>query len=133
MRFVSTAFGIIVAIGLPAGAHAGQDPMLAPAPWSIAPPVAVTSSQSWRAPLLSHDANPSPGSSSALANGFSHPLRYGIGTEWAVRAAAVALNVKASVSNVGRYTGDVGQQAAAWQESLPPPINIKTGTSQTAR
>lgn len=132
MRFVSIAFGLIVAIGLPVGAHAGQDPILAPAPWSIAPPVAVAKSQSWRAPLLSNEANPSPGPSSALANGFSHPLRYSLGTEWAVRAAAIALHARPSVANGPRYsTSDVGQQSAAWQKSLPAPIDIRTGSSQT--
>ena len=133
MRFVRISFGLLVAIGLPLGAHAGQDPTLAPAPWSIAPPVAVAKSQSWRAPLLSNEANPSPGPSSALANGFSHPLRYSLGTEWAVRAAAIALHPRRSVANGRRYsTADIGKQAAAWEESLPPPIDIRTGTSQTA-
>jgi hypothetical protein len=133
MRFVSIAFGLIVAIGLPIGAHAGQDPVLTPGPWNITPPaVAAATNQSWRAPLLSNDANSSPGTSAALANRFNHPLRYSIGTEWAVRAAAVALHARASVANGARYTGDIGQQAAAWQEALPPPIDIRTGTSQTA-
>ena len=133
MRFVCIAFVLVVAIGLPVGAHAGQDPLMAPAPWRIAPPVAVAENQSWRAPLLSNDAKPSPGTSAALANGFNHPLRYSIGTEWAVRAAVVALRVRGHVANGQRYTtGDADQQAATWQDPLLPPIDIKPGTSQTA-
>lgn len=133
MRFVSIAFGLIVAVALPAHAYAVQDPMLAPAPWSIASPVAVAKNQSWRAPLLSNDAKPSPGTSAALANGFNHPLRFSIGTEWAVRAAAVALRVRGHEANGQRYTtGDADQQAANWQGPQLPPIDIRTGTSQTA-
>jgi hypothetical protein len=107
MRFVCIAFGLIVAIGLPVGAHAGQDPILAPAPWSIAPPVAVAENQSWRAPLLSNDAKPSPGTSAALANGFNHPLRYSTGPSgrYALRLSRFA-------------SGDTWQMASATRPEM---------------
>jgi hypothetical protein len=133
MRSISIAFGLVVAIALPVAAHAAQDPILAPGRWTVAPPIAATQNPSWRTPLLSHVADPSPGPSAVIANGFSHPLRYSIGTEWAVRAAVVALQATGHVtSGQRRTTGDSAQQAAVWPEPLLPPINVKTGSSQTA-
>lgn len=132
MRFVCTAIGLVVALTVPVCANAGQEPALAPAPWSISPQPFVQN-QSWRAPPLLRTASPSPGTSAALADGFSHRLRYSLGTEWAVRAAVVALQATGHVTSGQRdTTGDIGQQAAAWHDPLWPPINIKTGSSQTA-
>jgi hypothetical protein len=133
MRFVSIAFGLAVAVALPLSANAAQDVVLAPGPWSISPPVSTTRNLSWRAPLLSRDVDPSPGPSATLASGFSHPLRYSIGTEWAVRAAVIALQATGHATSGQRSTtGDSGQHAAVWSEPLMRPIDVRTGSSQTA-
>jgi hypothetical protein len=133
MHFVSIAFGLAVAVALPLNANAAQDAVLAQAPWSISPAVSTIRTQSWRAPLLSRVVDPSPVPSTTLANGFSHPLRYSIGTEWAVRAAVIALQVTGHATSGQRSTtGDSGQQDAVWPEPLMRPIDVRTGSSQTA-
>jgi len=133
MRFVSTALGLTVALALPIGAQPRQDAAMAPGPWSISPPAAVTQNQSWRAPSLSHVANPPPGPTAAISNGFGRPLRYNIGNEWAVRAAVVVLQATGHMTSGQRSTnGDSGQRAAVWQEPLMRPIDVRTGSSQIA-
>jgi hypothetical protein len=140
MRFVSTALGLMFALALPVGAQAGQDPVVSQdpvrGPWSNSPPAVSTQNQSWRAPLLSRVANPPPGPTAAIANGFGHPLRYSIGTEWAVRAAVVALQATGHMSSGQRSTasttGDSAEQAAVWSGPLMRPIDVRTGSSQTA-
>jgi hypothetical protein len=135
MRFVSTAFGLIIATVIPVGAKAGQDGITLPTPWGISSPVTTAQNASWHAPASQQLASPSAGAGSTLANGFGHSPRYSLGTEWALRAAVVALRPTGNgESNQQRYAGgDMGAREASWNGPAIPPIDIRTGSSQTVR
>jgi hypothetical protein len=135
MRFVSIAFGLVIATALPVGAKAGDDGISLPNPWGISSPVTATQNPSWHAPASLQLASPSPGTGSTLANSFGHSPRYSLGTEWAMRAAVIALRPTGNgESNRQRYaSGDIGAEAATWQGPAIPPIDVRTGSSQTVR